>query len=445
MNEDYNPIILDRFVRLVKLLEQKNYPQTKQLCILCNKITASFNYEGYKSKFCRKCSDPKMINVRTKKCENCNSKQPSFGTEYGKPKWCYNCSLKYKDSFDVIHKKCEDCNGVRPSFGTEIGKPKWCQKCSLEHKESFDVINKKCEDCNDIQPNFGTEIGKPKWCQKCSLDHDGSFNVISKLCEDCNLLYPCFGTETGKPPRWCQKCSLNHDGSFDVINKMCEDCNEVQCIFGTELGQPKWCKNCSLKHDDSFDVINKKCINCNIVQVKNPKYRGHCIRCFIHLFPNEEVSRNYKIKEKHVEDFIKHEFEDEDFIFDKVIYGPCPSKRRPDIFLDKFTHTIIIETDENQHQSYDTLCEHSRMMDIFRDCGKRPIVFIRFNPDSYINKNNKKISSCFKIHKTNGICIIDNKNKLNERLKVLSNNIKTYIENIPEKEVTVIELFYDNY
>ena len=81
----------------------------------------------------------------------------------------------------------------------------------------------------------------------------------------------------------------------------------------------------------------------------------------------------------------------------------------------------------------------------FLNCGKRPIVFIRFNPDSYINKSNKKISSCFKIHKTNGICIVNDKNKWNERLKVLSDNIKTYIENIPEKEVTVIELFYDNY
>jgi len=62
-------------------------------------------------------------------------------------------------------------------------------------------------------------------------------------------------------------------------------------------------------------------------------------------------------------------------IFDKQT-GGC-SKMRPDVFIDKFTHVVIIECDENQHK--DTSCENKRTMELFQDFGNRPIVFIRFN------------------------------------------------------------------
>jgi hypothetical protein len=110
--------------------------------------------------------------------------------------------------------------------------------------------------------------------------------------------------------------------------------------------------------------------------------------------------------------------------------------------MDLFTHSIIIEVDENQHTDYS--CEHKRMMLLFKDLGNRPIVFIRFNPDSYINENNEEISSCFKYHKTTGVPMINNKNEWNNRLEILKVTIEKYINNIPEKEVTIEKLFYSN-
>lgn len=45
-------------------------------------------------------------------------------------------------------------------------------------------------------------------------------------------------------------------------------------------------------------------------------------------------------------------------------------------------------------------------MELFKDFGNSLIVFIRFNPDSYINENNKKVLSSFKIHKILDVPII---------------------------------------
>ena len=49
----------------------------------------------------------------------------------------------------------------------------------------------------------------------------------------------------------------------------------------------------------------------------------------------------------------------------------------------------IVEIDENQHIEYDCSCENKRIMELSQDVGHRPIIFIRFNPDDYLNYENK--------------------------------------------------------
>ena len=61
--------------------------------------------------------------------------------------------------------------------------------------------------------------------------------------------------------------------------------------------------------------------------------------------------------------------------------------------VDFGSHIIVIEIDENIHSNYNCICENKRLMEISKDLGHRPIVFIRFNPDSYIDKDGKKIKS----------------------------------------------------
>lgn len=82
-------------------------------------------------------------------------------------------------------------------------------------------------------------------------------------------------------------------------------------------------------------------------------------------------------------------------------------------------------------------------MELSLDLQHRPIVLIRFNPDSYVNNDGIKINSCWEINKL-GIMQIK-KNKINEwedRLNCLENQINYWIENITEKTIEIIELFY---
>lgn len=179
--------------------------------------------------------------------------------------------------------------------------------------------------------------------------------------------------------------------------------------------------------------------------MKNPKYENYCLRCFVYLFPDKPNTRNYKTREKNVTDFIISLFKDFSWIADKKVQDGC-SKRRPDLFLDLGFQIIIIEIDENQHNNYDCSCENKRIMEISKDVGHRPIVFIRFNPDDYINKNNENIKSCWKVN-NKGIIQIQ-KNKLeewNNRLENLKNQIEYWCkeENKTNKIIEVIQLYFD--
>ena len=86
-------------------------------------------------------------------------------------------------------------------------------------------------------------------------------------------------------------------------------------------------------------------------------------------------------------------------------------------------------------------------MEISQDLGHRPIVFIRFNPDEY-NKNDKNITSCWGCNKK-GICIIkkSKQTEWDERLLSLKQQINYWInpENVVNKTVETIQLYYDNY
>lgn len=83
-------------------------------------------------------------------------------------------------------------------------------------------------------------------------------------------------------------------------------------------------------------------------------------------------------------------------------------------------------------------------MELSEDVGHRPIVFIRFNPDEYINADGKLIKSCWKINKTSGILQIDinKKDEWKERINVLNEEIQYWIDNQLEKTVEIVELFY---
>jgi hypothetical protein len=152
--------------------------------------------------------------------------------------------------------------------------------------------------------------------------------------------------------------------------------------------------------------------------------------------------RNYKTKEKDVVDRILKTFTNFTWVHDKKIKDGC-SLRRPDLLLDMGSHIIIVEIDENKHTNYGSSCETKRLMQISQDLYHRPIIFIRFNPDDYINEDGILIKSCWKLNKLGVMQIAKTKQKeWEERIEILLQKIQYCIENPTKKMVEIIPLFY---
>jgi len=198
------------------------------------------------------------------------------------------------------------------------------------------------------------------------------------------------------------------------------------------------------KLDDMIYVKGKRCKSemCDTF-VSNKKYEGYCLRCCLHLCPDIQVSKNYKTKEKCVADLVKVEFPNFDWVHDKRVLNGC-STRRPDLLLDLGEYVLVVEVDENQHERYDCSCENKRLMEISRDIGHRPLLFLRFNPDEYLKQNNTKVTTCWRINRQGVMAVAKTKKKeWKQRMDVLFETIQYWIDHKPAKTVDVIHLFYD--
>jgi len=89
-----------------------------------------------------------------------------------------------------------------------------------------------------------------------------------------------------------------------------------------------------------IDIKNKKCKSYLCSTQVSEKYDGYCLYCYMNLFPDKPVSRNYKTKEYAVVEFVKSTFPNLSWIADKRILDGR-SRRRPDLFLDLGYQIII--------------------------------------------------------------------------------------------------------
>lgn len=65
------------------------------------------------------------------------------------------------------------------------------------------------------------------------------------------------------------------------------------------------------------------------------------------------------------------------------------SKKRPDVYFEMVKHCVIVEIDEHQHNTYDDSCECARINEIVNGIGGKPVVIIRFNPDTTHSKKKR--------------------------------------------------------
>lgn len=405
----------------------------------CN-IRPCYNFEDETSPiYCKSHKKENMIDVKSKKCleENCTTR-PCYNFE-GEKTAIYCKTHKKENMVDIKSKRCKEENcTTRPSYNYEGETlPLYCNT----HKRA-NMINIMCERCTEedckIRPSYNFEGEKTAiYCK--THRKENMIDIRSKRCKEENCKKgPSYNFEGETIPMYCKE--HKKDAMVDVGSKQCseEACTTYPSYNVEGETIPIYCKK--HKQYDMVDVKTKKCKVCNITAA-NLKYKQLCFRCFMFMYPDEKVSRNYKIKEKHMTDFIQQEFQNETLTFDKQVDGGC-SRRRPDCYIDKYTHVIIIECDEIQHTDYEQSCEDRRTMQLFQDFGSRPMVFVRFNPDAYYD-DNKKVKSCFNIHKTLGIQILNKKSNWNDRLEKLKETINKWLVNIPEKELTTEFLFFD--
>ncbi len=75
-----------------------------------------------------------------------------------------------------------------------------------------------------------------------------------------------------------------------------------------------------------------------------------------------------------------------------TVGGGC-SMRSPNLLLDTGSHIVIVEVGKCSHDLYHPSCEEKRMGEIWNDVGHRPIVFVRFDPDKYKDKDGNSAPS----------------------------------------------------
>lgn len=122
----------------------------------------------------------------------------------------------------------------------------------------------------------------------------------------------------------------------------------------------------------------------------------------------------------------------------KTILKPNFRGYRPDLWWDLETHGLIVEVDEYQHKRYNKEAERIRTTQIQLDANK-PVVFLRFNPDGYIDNNNVWQKTCFSdrgVAKTK-------QNEWEQRMDILMTRMIAFKYFIPEQSVTEEFLFFD--
>lgn len=363
-------------------------------CGMCDK-RPFFNFPGLtRGIFCTDHKDPGMVNVKSLKCDhdNCQT-QP-----------CFNFPTELFGRFCATHRQ-EGMVNLR------------------ERPCEYDGCMKK------PARNFPGEL-RGRFCTEHELD-----GMIDVLCDRCTIE----GCERrANYNTWPIKKGLfcNEHKQPGMINVKTTKCQEEGCFKFPVFGMPgstsgTHCKN--HKGAEMIDVKNPRCKTpmCDIILPGNK--HGYCARCMVYMFPDAVVTTRFKTREMAVRDFLRAEWPGIDILHDKRV--DC-HLYRPDFVFDLGSHTIVVEIDENQHKSYDTSCDNKRLMSIFQGLGSRPMMMIRFNPDSYEGHK-----GCW----TKDNKLVDGGKPWGKRLNVLGQRISHWLKVEPERDISVEHLFFDGY
>lgn len=281
-----------------------------------------------------------------------------------------------KGMIDIKHKKCnfEGCL-IRPSFGLEGGYAEFCSQHA--NRNMIDIVNKKCNwklcSTHPVFNYIGQSTGK--YCKKHA--EKGMIDVITKKCEEEGCMTtPSQGYLFSSPTR-CAKHKLPNMYNKSMLKPVCEKCIKPAywCLKGEWY--PTSCEE-HAKLSTHTNVVEKDCKGCN-TPFNLPEDQELCPACsgeepVIEVGHAKEL-RIQKVLEANKIVLTSH---------DKIPEFAC-SQKRPDFVIDLGYQFIIVEVDENRHKGNPKICEVTRMVQIYQDFGGVPVVFIRYNPDDYVN------------------------------------------------------------
>lgn len=354
-------------------------------CEDCGLVKPYYNYPGEASgRFCAKCQLSGMINVVSKTCEylGCSS-QPFFGIPGTKTgRFC--AKHKSDDMVNVKHRKC--ICGKNATCKDENGIISLCMADAKKKGLSANIEGiKKCEICNERQANFNFP---GKRAIRCSKDkEEGMVNVKQKKCDKCDRS-ASFGFLFNKPSRCIKHKYGNMVPRTKIYPKCLEEledgkqCKQKAYYCTPDQSHPTKCENHAKKED--LNMVEKKCNSCGLdfLMVEN---RELCNECwdFVH---SDKIKKS---KELRIRDVLKSA-KIKCASHDKSVEFGC-SGRRPDFLIDVESFFIVLEVDENQHRHIPCDCEIGRMVQLHQDFGGIPLVFIRYNPDDYVNSVGEKV------------------------------------------------------
>ena len=369
---------------------------------------------------------PKLCNYK-----NCR-KRACYALTYGNADRCKEHKEDRKGQYSVCN-----CGKAIPSFN-EPGERRaiCCSQCKTETMVDLrgERKNEKCK-CGK-RPSFN-EPGqtRPNCCKDCKTDTMIRMgHGIYKKCK-CGKR-PSFNEPGERRAICCSQCKTETmvDLRGERKNEKCK-CGKRSTFNEPGKTRAICCNNC--KTESMINVKDKKCkanseVNCDMRA--NRKYKGYCTRCFQQLFPTDPLTFQIRSKSKEiaVRDFINANFDG--WNHDNCLYTGhcnCTIRRRIDHRILIGNTLLAVETDENQHKSYDDMDEETRYDDLFMAFSGKWI-YIRFNPDKYKSKNGK------------------NRNpEIATRLIELKKEIEKQINRIKNEENTEIleriYMYYDNY
>lgn len=380
----------------------------QKTCEKCDK-RGHFTVEGKEGMYCRTHAGEDGTSKANKPCagEKCN-KQPSFnmpGEEKGL--YCFDC--KKDGMIDVKNKLCCKCNKVRPNFNyPSESRPLYCFDCKTD--DMVDVMHITCHTpgCTTrASYNYASESG-PIHCAEHGGKIEGMINFIVDLCEnkDCGKV-ASFGNPGTTKGRWCS--IHKEDDGVDVRHIKC---SEDGCNAQARYSNFKYC----LQHcpeEEYKNSINKVCRYCDLTNESQ--------------YVCNDCKKRANKTEWAVVQYIKQNI-DSNFIHNSSRMFNGLSIKRPDLFVELPTHCIIVEIDESQHKAYK--CECARVAEIVGCLGylkKKPIIFIRFNPDRIKHKNK--------------VITVDMKTRLSKLVDIIKSELDKQYDTFV---VMLIQLYYDD-